>query len=199
MFSKKYLFLINISVLFLLFGCNPIKEKAPEKALVELEFIDPELAKQQNSDEQNHAVSANLSLEIQEDATTGKKTLSANVVFHEATEKNILFDNIPTKALSKNLYKPKPKPDEPSCGIPGFPDCPTPKPDPQPPVDGICGIPGYPDCPPAKTPTIPANPAPQPTPQPEPTPKPIPQPPPPSDICGIPGYPDCPVVKSESN
>lgn len=130
MHSKKIIF-IFISILSLLTGCNPLKEKPAIKSLVEMEYTDPELA-QQSSQEPDHSISGNLSIEIQEDLTTGKKTVYASASFYESAEKNVLFDNIPTKELTKNIYKPKP---------------PTPPPTDPPPIDQPCGIPGFPDCP----------------------------------------------------
>lgn len=133
MHSKKIIF-ICVSILSLLTGCNPLKEKPAIKSIVEMEYTDPELA-QQSSQEPDQAISGNLSIEVQEDLESGKKTVYASASFYESTEKNVLFDNIPTKELAKNTYKPKPPPpppppppvDPPPCGIPGFPDCPATK------------------------------------------------------------------------
>lgn len=152
---SKFAFVI-VSVLFV--SCSPIKEKLQPKTLVEMDYVDPELVKQ-NSESPDHAVVGNLAYEIQKDAATDKTTVFASASFHEPTKKNVLFDQIRTNALSKNEYKPKPV--EQPCGIPGFPDCanpapspnpnpsPSPSPTPQPPTspDQPCGIPGFPDCP----------------------------------------------------
>lgn len=133
--------------LFLLASCSPLKEKLPTKPLVELEYVDPNLA-QQNSDAADHNVTGNLTLEVQQDLSTNKTNVYALATFHEPEAKNILFDKIRTGALSKNIYKPKPPAVEPPpCGIPGFPDCPN-SGNPNPPTpDEPCGIPGFPDCP----------------------------------------------------
>ena len=165
MYSKISLFFILFSMTFLLMNCKPLKEKPAEQALVEIDYIDPTLAQQQNSNEPDHAITGNLNLEIQEDLVTGKKTLFAHATFHEAAAKNILFSTIPTKALKQNIFKPKPE--EQPCGIEGFPDCPNEKPKPQP----------------------------EPKPTPEPLPEPKPNPNPDEDQpCGIEGFPDCPAA-----
>lgn len=128
MLSKMKIVSIYTTLLFLFTACNPLKEKQPVQSIVELEYTDPELV-QQNSNEPDHAVSGNLTLEIQEDLTTGKKILFASASFYEPSIKNVLFDDIPTNLLNKNIYKPKPPapadppPVDQPCGIPGFPDC----------------------------------------------------------------------------
>ena len=131
-------------------SCSPIKEKFQSKALVEMDYVDPELVKQ-NSDSLDHNVVGNLSYEIQKDYSNSKTILFAVASFHEPINKNVLFDKVRTNSLAKNEYKPKPV-DQP-CGIPGFPDCPNPvnppNPTPTPPgnPDEPCGIPGFPECP----------------------------------------------------
>lgn len=148
-------------------ACNPIKEKLQPKALVELEYVDPELVKQ-NSDSPDHAVVGNLAFELQNDMATNKTVLYASATFHEPISKNVLFDKIRTNALKKIEYKPKPA--EQPCGIPGFPDCPHTTPD----------KPGGED----------------PHPHPGPSPVPPPGPPAnPDEPCGIPGFPDCPTTR----
>jgi hypothetical protein len=152
--SLKIVLMLPIFVL-LFFSCSPIKEKLQPKGLVEMDYVDPELVKQ-NSDSPDHNVVGNLSYEIQKDYSNNKTTLFAMASFHEPTSKNVLFDKVKTNSLAKNEYKPKPV-DQP-CGIPGFPDCPNtpnpapnpnPAPTPTPPVnpDEPCGIPGFPECP----------------------------------------------------
>ena len=128
-------------------SCSPIKEKLQPKALVEMDYVDPELVKQ-NSNSPDHAVVGNLSYEVQKDLSTDKTNIYASASFHEPTAKNVLFDKIRTNELNKNVYKPKPPVDQP-CGIPGFPDCTTPGNPTPPPTnpDHPCGIPGFPDCP----------------------------------------------------
>lgn len=130
-------------------SCSPIKEKLQPKALVEMDYVDPELVKQ-NSDSPDHAVVGNLSYEVQKNLPQGKTTVYASASFHEGIEKNVLFDKIKTNELKKNIYKPKPPPVDEPCGIPGYPDCANPGPPaPNPPTnpDQPCGIPGFPDCP----------------------------------------------------
>ncbi|MEQ1722156.1 MAG: hypothetical protein ABL930_03210, partial [Pseudobdellovibrio sp.] len=103
-------------------SCSPIKEKLQPKALVEMDYVDPELVKQ-NSDSPDHNIVGNLSYEIQKDYSNNKTTLFAMASFHEPISKNVLFDKVKTNSLAKTEYKPKPV-DQP-CGIPGFPDCPS--------------------------------------------------------------------------
>ena len=142
---SSFLFFVLAGVLTT--SCSPIKEKLQPKALVEMDYVDPELVKQ-NSDSPDHSVVGNLSYEVQKDLSTDKTSVYASASFHEPTAKNVLFDKIRTNELKKNVYKPKPPVDQP-CGIPGFPDCPTPvTPTPTPSnPDQPCGIPGFPDCP----------------------------------------------------
>ncbi|MEK6628226.1 MAG: hypothetical protein AABY53_06335 [Bdellovibrionota bacterium] len=121
MHSKKIIF-VFISTFLFLTACNPLKEKPAIAPLVEIDYTDPELA-QQSSLDPNHAIGGNLSLEIQEDLSTGKKTIYASASFYESTEKNVLFDNIPTKELTKNIYQPRPPPAVEPCTINGMP-CP---------------------------------------------------------------------------
>ena len=145
--SSLKFFLIFILAGILATSCSPIKEKLQAKALVEMDYVDPELVKQ-NSDSPDHAVVGNLSYEVQRDLSTDKTSVYATASFHEPTAKNVLFDKIRTNELKKNVYKPKPPVDQP-CGIPGYPDCSapvTPTPPPSNP-DQPCGIPGFPDCP----------------------------------------------------
>lgn len=146
MLSSFKIFLIFILAGVLATSCSPIKEKLQPKALVEMDYVDPELVKQ-NSNSPDHAVVGNLSYEVQKDLSTDKTSVYASASFHEPTAKNVLFDKIRTNELKKNVYKPKPV-DQP-CGIPGYPDCATPG-NPTPPPsnpDQPCGIPGFPDCP----------------------------------------------------
>gem|GEM_PF-5074492 len=140
------------SVLFMMLltiSCSPIKEKLQPKGLVEMDYVDPELVKQ-NSNSPDHNIVGNLSYEIQKDYSNNKTTLFAMASFHEPISKNVLFDKVKTNSLAKTEYKPKPV--EQPCGIPGFPDCPNnpnPVPTPTPPAnpDEPCGIPGFPECP----------------------------------------------------
>ncbi len=153
----KYNILFNSGVLFFLvfaIACSPLKEKVKPAPLVEMEFVDPDLVSQ-FSDKPDHLVSGNLSLEVQQDISTGKSNVYASASFHEPTRKNVLFDKVRTGILSQHEYKPKPPVDQP-CGIPGFPDCAGAPPtapvssDPTGPIakpDDPCGIPGFPDCP----------------------------------------------------
>lgn len=147
MHSYSMLSKIGIIFIFLtMMACNQLKEKATSPAVVELEIVDSDLA-QQFSDGPEHKVIGSMSLEIQQDLTSGKTMAYAVATFHEPIAKNVLFDQVGTNALGKNNYKPKPAPVDQPCGIPGFPDCAKPNPPPvavpdQPP----CGIPGFPDC-----------------------------------------------------
>lgn len=148
---------VGVIFLFSMFvACSPLKEKLLPKSVVEMDFIDPDLVLQ-SSDAPDHMISGNLSLEVQQDLSTGKSNIYVSASFHEPIEKNVLFEKVRTNVLSKNVYKPKPVPpvDQP-CGIPGFPDCANPgtppatnnpitPPNPKP--DDPCGIPGFPDCP----------------------------------------------------
>lgn len=142
--------LSEIGIIFLfsvLVGCNPLKEKAIPTPVVEMDIVDPDLASQ-FSDGVDHNLMGNLALEVQQDLASGKTSVYAMASFHAPVAKNVLFDNIGTNVLSKNIYKPKPPVDQP-CGIPGFPDC-APPTQPPPPItnpDQPCGIPGFPDCP----------------------------------------------------
>ena len=153
---NTYSKIISIFFLYFLSACSPLKEKQIPAKLVELEYTDPKLA-QQFSNGADHSVSGNLVYEIQQDLVTGKSTVYATASFHESTDRNVLFDKVPTSALDKMVYKPKPPVDQP-CGIPGFPDCPATGTPPSPPgpvtptppasnPDQPCGIPGFPDCP----------------------------------------------------
>ncbi len=157
---RSYNMLSKVGIIFLLsalVACNPLKEKATPPPVVELDVVDSDLA-QQFSDGEDHNVVGSLTLEVQRDMVSGKTNVYAMASFHEPVAKNVLFEKVGTRVLSKNVYQPKPI-DQP-CGIPGFPDCATPPaeppiapiptpPAPQPPgtnPDQPCGIPGFPDC-----------------------------------------------------